>query len=292
MSDSNIRRMKNPGAKLRRRTTDLFIYVLLAVLSIIWVFPVAWVVLTAFRAEPGSFVTYFLPKQLTLQNFVDLWNNETYPFKNWFMNTFLVAVATCLLSTFLTLTISYVLSRMRFRFRKPYMNIALVLGMFPGFMSMIAVYYVLKAINLTQSLVALVLVYSAGAGINYYICKGFFDTVPRALDEAARIDGATNAQIFWKIIMPLSGPIVVYTALMSFMAPWTDFIAARIIMGDNYQKYTVAIGMYQMIEKNNINDNFRQFNAGCVCIGVPIIIMFIIMQRFYVGGVTSGAVKS
>jgi arabinogalactan oligomer/maltooligosaccharide transport system permease protein len=284
--------MKNPGAKLRRRTTDLFIYVLLAVLSIIWVFPVAWVVLTAFRAEPGSFVTYFLPKQLTLQNFVDLWNNETYPFKNWFMNTFLVAVATCLLSTFLTLTISYVLSRMRFRFRKPYMNIALVLGMFPGFMSMIAVYYVLKAINLTQSLVALVLVYSAGAGINYYICKGFFDTVPRALDEAARIDGATNAQIFWKIIMPLSGPIVVYTALMSFMAPWTDFIAARIIMGDNYQKYTVAIGMYQMIEKNNINDNFRQFNAGCVCIGVPIIIMFIIMQRFYVGGVTSGAVKS
>ena len=292
MSDSNIRRMKNPGAKLRRRTTDLFIYVLLAVLSIIWVFPVAWVVLTAFRAEPGSFVTYFLPKQLTLQNFVDLWNNETYPFKNWFLNTFLVAVATCLLSTFLTLTISYVLSRMRFRFRKPYMNIALVLGMFPGFMSMIAVYYVLKAINLTQSLVALVLVYSAGAGINYYICKGFFDTVPRALDEAARIDGATNAQIFWKIIMPLSGPIVVYTALMSFMAPWTDFIAARIIMGDNYQKYTVAIGMYQMIEKNNINDNFRQFNAGCVCIGVPIIIMFIIMQRFYVGGVTSGAVKS
>ncbi len=292
MSDSNIRRMKTPGAKLRRRTTDLFIYVLLAVLSIIWVFPVAWVVLTAFRAEPGSFVTYFLPKQLTLQNFVDLWNNETYPFKNWFMNTFLVAVATCLLSTFLTLTISYVLSRMRFRFRKPYMNIALVLGMFPGFMSMIAVYYVLKAINLTQSLVALVLVYSAGAGINYYICKGFFDTVPRALDEAARIDGATNAQIFWKIIMPLSGPIVVYTALMSFMAPWTDFIAARIIMGDNYQKYTVAIGMYQMIEKNNINDNFRQFNAGCVCIGVPIIIMFVIMQRFYVGGVTSGAVKS
>jgi len=292
MSDSNIRRMKNPGAKLRRRTTDTFIYVLLAVLSVIWLFPVAWVVLTAFRAEPGSFVSYFLPKQFTLQNFIDLWNNQTYPFKNWFMNTFLVAVAACILSTFLTLTISYVLSRMRFRFRKPYMNIALVLGMFPGFMSMIAVYYVLKAINLTQSLVALVLVYSAGAGINYYICKGFFDTVPRALDEAARIDGATNAQIFWKIIMPLSGPIVVYTALMSFMAPWTDFIAARIIMGDNYQKYTVAIGMYQMIEKNNINDNFRQFNAGCVCIGVPIIIMFVIMQRFYVGGVTSGAVKS
>jgi arabinogalactan oligomer / maltooligosaccharide transport system permease protein len=292
MSDSNIRRVKNPGAKLRRRTTDTFIYVLLAVLSVIWLFPVSWVVLTAFRAEPGSFVTYFLPKQFTFQNFIDLWNNQTYPFKNWFMNTFLVAVATCILSTFLTLTISYVLSRMRFRFRKPYMNIALVLGMFPGFMSMIAVYYVLKAINLTQSLVALVLVYSAGAGINYYICKGFFDTVPRALDEAARIDGATNAQIFAKIIMPLSGPIVVYTALMSFMAPWTDFIAARIIMGDNYQKYTVAIGMYQMIEKNNINDNFRQFNAGCVCIGVPIIIMFIIMQRFYVGGVTSGAVKS
>lgn len=290
---SNIKDMKSSqGAKAQRIASNTTVYVILTVLAIIWLFPIMWVVFTAFRAEPGSFSPNFLPKSLTFQNFIDLWKNEVYPFKTWFANTFVVAVCTCLLSTMLTLTISYVLSRMRFKLRKPYMNMALVLGMFPGFMSMIAVYYVLKSVGMTQSLTALVLVYSAGAGINFYICKGFFDTVPRALDEAAKLDGATNAQIFSKVILPLSGPIIVYTSLMAFMAPWGDFIFARIIMGDNYQKYTVAIGMFQMVAKDNIYANFRQFNAGCIVIGIPIVILFILMQRLYVEGVTGGAVKN
>jgi len=280
------------GARARRYASDTAAYAALIILSVIWIVPILWVVFTAFRVEPGSFSADFIPKGVTFQNFIDLWNNTVYPFKTWFFNTLIVAVCTCLLSTLLTLTISYVLSRMRFKFRKPYMNMALILGMFPGFMSMIAVYYVLKAVGMTQSLTALVLVYSAGAGINFYICKGFFDTIPRALDEAAKLDGATNAQIFSKVIMPLSGPIIVYTSLMAFMAPWGDFIFAKILMGDNYYKYTVAIGMFQMIAKDNIYAYFRQFAAGCVCIGIPIIVMFILMQRLYVEGVTGGAVKS
>lgn len=280
------------GARARRYASDTAAYAALIILSVIWIVPILWVVFTAFRVEPGSFSPDFIPKAVTFQNFIDLWNNTVYPFKTWFFNTLIVAVCTCLLSTLLTLTISYVLSRMRFKFRKPYMNMALILGMFPGFMSMIAVYYVLKAVGMTQSLTALVLVYSAGAGINFYICKGFFDTIPRALDEAAKLDGATNAQIFSKVIMPLSGPIIVYTSLMAFMAPWGDFIFAKILMGDNYYKYTVAIGMFQMIAKDNIYAYFRQFAAGCVCIGIPIIVMFILMQRLYVEGVTGGAVKS
>ena len=280
------------GARARRYASSATTYVILAVLSVIWLVPILWVIFTAFRAEPGSFSPKFIPDSLTFQNFADLWTNTVYPFRTWFFNTLIVAVCACILSTLLTLTISYVLSRMRFKFRKPYMNMALILGMFPGFMSMIAVYYVLKAVGMTQSLTALVLVYSAGAGINFYICKGFFDTIPRALDEAAKLDGATNAQIFSKVIMPLSGPIVVYTSLMAFMAPWGDFIFAKMIMGDNYYKYTVAIGMFQMIAKDNIYAYFRQFNAGCVCIGIPIIVMFILMQRLYVEGVTGGAVKS
>jgi len=280
------------GARARRYASDTAAYAALIILSVIWIVPILWVVFTAFRVEPGSFSPNFIPKGVTFQNFIDLWNNTVYPFKTWFFNTLIVAVCTCLLSTLLTLTISYVLSRMRFKFRKPYMNMALILGMFPGFMSMIAVYYVLKAVGMTQSLTALVLVYSAGAGINFYICKGFFDTIPRALDEAAKLDGATNAQIFSKVIMPLSGPIIVYTSLMAFMAPWGDFIFAKILMGDNYYKYTVAIGMFQMIAKDNIYAYFRQFAAGCVCIGIPVIVMFILMQRLYVEGVTGGAVKS
>ncbi len=287
-----VSKKASKSAKLRRHTTNALIYVILTVLSVIWLIPILWIVFSAFRADPGSFTAKFIPDSFTFQNFIDLWENPIYPFRQWFLNTFIVAVATCLISTAITLMISYVLSRMRFRLRKPYMNVALILGMFPAFMSMIAVYYVLKAVNLTQSLAALVLVYSAGAGINYYICKGFFDTVPRALDEAAKLDGATNFQIFFKIILPTSGPIVVYQALMSFMAPWADFIFARIIMGDNYEKYTVAIGMYQMIAKENIYNYFRQFNAGCILIGIPLVIMFIMMQKMYVEGVTGGAVKS
>ena len=163
----------------------------------------------------------------------------------------------------------------------------------PFQLTVIPLYIILGQLGWIDTILPLVVPkYLAADAFFIFLMVQFFRGIPRELDEAAQMDGCSPWRIYWKIIMPLSGPIVVYTALMSFMAPWTDFIAARIIMGDNYQKYTVAIGMYQMIEKNNINDNFRQFNAGCVCIGVPIIIMFIIMQRFYVGGVTSGAVKS
>ncbi len=283
--------MKASGIRQRRILSTSVIYLLLIIISVIWLIPVLWVVLTSFRAEPGAFTSSFIPEQWTFDNYKNLWTNTTFPFKYWFFNTFWVSCVSCLISTFLTLSVAYVLSRLRFAFRKPYMNIALVLGMFPGFMSMIAVYFILKSVGLVQNLWALVIQYSAGAGIGFYIAKGFFDTIPRSLDEAARIDGATNAQVFWHVIMPNSGPIVVYTALMAFIGPWNDFIFANVIMGDNYNKWTVAIGLYQMIQKNNIYNNFTQFNAACVCIGVPIMVLFFFLQRFYVEGITGGAVK-
>lgn len=283
--------MKASGIRQRRILSTSVIYLILIIISVIWLIPVLWVVLTSFRAEPGAFTSSFIPEQWTLDNYKNLWTNTTFPFRYWFFNTFWVSCVSCLISTFLTLSVAYVLSRLRFAFRKPYMNIALVLGMFPGFMSMIAVYFILKSVGLVQNLWALVIQYSAGAGIGFYIAKGFFDTIPRSLDEAARIDGATNAQVFLHVIMPNSGPIVVYTALMAFIGPWNDFIFANVIMGDNYNKWTVAIGLYQMIQKNNIYNNFTQFNAACVCIGVPIMILFFFLQRFYVEGITGGAVK-
>lgn len=279
------------GVRAAKRADTIVSHVVLTVLAVVWLIPILWIVLASLRDGGGSISAEFFPKAYTIDNYIKLWNNDIYPFKQWFMNTLVVAVCSCLISTFLNVAVSYALSRLRFKFRKTYMNIALVLGMFPGFMSMIAVYYVLKAANLTQSLVALVLVYSAGAGISYYVVKGFFDTIPRSLDEAAKIDGATNSQIFFKILLPLSGPIIVYQALMSFMGPWGDFIFARIIMGDNYSKYTVAVGMYVMLDKNAIYNYFTQFCAGCVCIGIPITILFIALQKFYVAGVTGGSTK-
>ena len=275
----------------QKRHRSIWINLLTAVLAIVWILPIVWIVLTSFRAEGGAFVQYFVPKSYTFQNYVTLFNNPDFPFLQWFLNTLMVSAVTCVISTLIIIAMAYSLSRLRFKFRGPFLKIALVLNMFPGFMSMIAIYYILKAMNLTQSLVALILVYSSGAALGFYIAKGFFDTIPMALDESAMIDGATKFHIFTKITMPLSKPIVVYTALMAFMAPWMDFIFAKIILGDAIHKYTTAIGLYSMMTKTTQNSLFMTFTAGCVVISIPITILFIFMQRYYVEGITSGAVK-
>lgn len=267
-------------------------HTLLFVLSIIWIMPIVWVVLISFRKETGSFTPYFLPKALTIDNYMRLFTDtKQFYFARWFGNTFFVAVCSCILSTFYNLSTSYCLSRLRFKIRKPFMSLALILGMFPGFMSMIAVYYILKGIGISQSLVALILVYSGGAALGFYISKGFFDTVPKALDESALIDGATKFQIFYKIILPLSKPIMVYTVLTSFMAPWMDYIFASVIMGDNYDNYTVAIGLTKMLDREFINTYYTQFAAGAVLVSIPIAILFIVMQKYYVEGISDGSVK-
>ena len=276
----------------RKKLGNILTYAFLVVVSLMWIFPIVWVVLTSLRAEGGSFVPNFFPERYTLRNYIELFRDTSvFSFGQWFANTLLVAVCSCALTTIITISTAYVMSRLRFRLRKTMMKLALVLGMFPAFMSMIAVYFVLKSVGLTQSLLALILVYSGSAGLSFYITKGFFDTVPRALDEAAKIDGATGGQLFFRIILPLSKPIVVYTVLTSFMAPWMDFIFAKVIMGDNYSRYTVAVGLYTMLSREFIDQYFTRFAAGAVCIAVPITILFIILQRYYVEGITGGAVK-
>lgn len=177
--------------------------------------------------------------------------------------------------------------------RKPFMNVALILGMFPGFMSMIAVYYILKSIGLTEGAmirVALIMVYSGGSGLGFYIAKGFFDTIPKSIDEAAYIDGATRWQVFTKVTIPLSKPIIVYTVLQSFMGPWLDFIFAKVICRANKDYYTVSVGLWSMLDREYIYSWFNCFAAGAVVISIPIIILFMVMQKFYREGV-SGAVK-
>ena len=278
--------------KTKAKITNGFAHVFLSVLSIIWVLPIVWLVLTSFRGEPGAFTSYVIPKTWTLSNYTRLFTEtDLFNYPRWFMNTLFVAVVTCALSTIMVLSTSYAFSRLRFKFRKPMMNIILVLGMFPGFMSMIAIYHLLKTVGLSQSLWALILVYSGGASMGYYISKGFFDTIPKAIDESALIDGATRNDIFWKITLPLSKPIVVYTILTSFLAPWVDFIFVSIIMRDSYNNYTVALGLFEMLKRENIYKYFTQFAAGAVIIAVPITILFVFMQKYYVSGVTGGSVK-
>ncbi len=280
--------------KLRRNISNTIIYVILTILCLIWIMPLVWLVMTSFSGEGVVYSTNLIPSSWTFDNYVKLFteidpSKVNYP--RWFLNTFIVACFSCVISTLSILMVSYTFSRLRFKSRKKIINVGFILGMFPGFLTMVAIYYLLKIMGLTQSIVGLIVVYSAGAGLGFAISKGFFDTVPRALDEAATIDGATRNQIFWKIILPMSKPIVVYTILTSFTGPWADFIFAKLLLVDQVDQYTIAIGLWRMVDKEFINSYFHQFCAGSVIVAVPITALFLKMQKYYVEGVTGGAVK-
>lgn len=267
-------------------------HVVLSILAVIWILPILWIILTSFRVESGAQLPYFWPKGFSFDNYIKLFSDtKQFYFLRWFGNTLFVAVCSCILSTFYVLSTSYTMSRLRFKSRKPLMKIAMILGLFPGFMSMIAIYYILKGFGITQSLLALILVYSGSSGLGFFIAKGFFDTIPKALDEAALIDGATRLQVFTKLTIPFSKPIIIYTILTSFLAPWVDYIFASVIMGDKYDNYTVALGLYKMLEREFINDWYTRFAAGAVIVSIPISLLFIFMQKYYVSGVTGGSVK-
>lgn len=281
--------------RAKRFITNSACHVLLAILSFIWVLPIFYVILTSFRAETGTYKSYIFPKEYTLNNYINLFHgNNLINFPRWFMNTFIVALFSMIIAAFMVIAVSYVMSRLRFKMRKPFLNIALIIGMFPGFMSMIAVYYILKGLGFLETgslkLVALILVNSAGAGLGFYMAKGFFDMIPRTIDEAAYIDGASKWQTFIHITIPMSKPIITYTLLTAFMGPWTDYIFAKVIMGSDTQYYTIAIGLWTMLEKEYIEYYYTQFYAGCVLISIPIAILFMLTQSCYVEGV-SGAVK-
>lgn len=282
------------SAKSKRLVTNVIVHVILAILSIIWLFPIFWVVLTSFRAEKGSYVSTFFPKSYTLDNYIALFTDTgILNFPKMFANTFVVAIFSCIISTFFILSVAYTMSRLRFKLRKSLMNVAMILGLFPGFMSMVAVYYILKNIGLSEGnmiRVALILVYSAGSGVGFFVSKGFFDTIPKALDEAAIIDGATRWQIFTKITIPLSKPTIVYTVLTSFIGPWIDFIFAKVICRANAEQYTVSVGLWRMLEKEYIDTWYTRFAAGAVLISIPIAALFMFMQKYYAEGM-SGSVK-
>ena len=266
-------------------------YIVLITLCIIWLFPLLFIVFTSFRAERGFYTENFVPDKWSFDAYIRLFTDTSiFQFGRWFGNTLLVSAATCVLSTCIIVMISFVLSRFNFASKKTLIMGFLIMGMFPGFMSMIAIYYIIKGIGLSQSLFALILCYSGGSAAGYYIVKGFIDTIPKDIDEAAMIDGASQLQIFFRIILPLAKPILIYTVLTSFMSPWGDYIFASVIMGDNYGSYTVALGLYMMLQNSYINSWYTSFAAGAVIVAVPISILFIALNKYYVEGL-SGSVK-
>ena len=282
------------GMKAKRVTTDVITYIFLSVMCVIWLLPFFWVIMQSFRDGKGQFISTFLPKAYTLNNYIALFKEaNVINFPRMFLNTFFVACCSCVVSTFFVLAVSYALSRVKWKMRKPYMNMAMVINLFPGFMSMVAVYFILKALGMTEGdkiYLAMVICFSAGAGTGFFVMKGYMDTIPKALDEAAMIDGCTRWQIFVKITLPMCKPMIVYQIITSFMGPWMDFIFAKVIAGAKSQYWTVSIGLFNMLEKEYVDTWFVRFCAGAVLVSIPISILFMITQKFY-SEAMSGAVK-
>ena len=282
------------SAKAKRMAADTAAHALLAVMCVVWLIPFVWLVAHSFRATKGQFTKTFFPTDFTLENYTRLFSDRSViDFPRMFMNTLLVACGSCLLSTFFVLAVSYCTSRLKWKLRKPYMNMAMVINLFPGFMSMVAVYFLLKALGMTTGnkvYLALIICFSSGAGTGFFVMKGFMDTIPKALDEAAALDGATRWQIFTRITLPLSKPMIVYQVITSFMAPWVDFVFAKTIVGAQSDYFTVSIGLFSLLEKEYVHNWFTRFCSGAVLISIPIAVLFMITQKFYQEAI-SGAVK-
>ncbi|MCD8022891.1 MAG: ABC transporter permease subunit [Lachnospiraceae bacterium] len=286
---------KTRSQSSHKKMVHALIYIILILISIIWLFPFVGLVLQSFRSyssEYGGMVAYLVPKAFSLDNYTWLFGSES-SFPKWYLNTLTIAVCVAVLNTIMIVAVAYALSRSRFKGRTFMMQLWLILGMFPGFLTMICLYFLLKQMGLTQSgaIPGLILVTCASSGMGYYVCKGYFDTIPKALDEAARIDGASNARIMLTIIMPLTKPIIIYTALTAFMAPWCDYVFASYVAFGYSDSYNVAVALTRWVWTNDYQGYYTRFCAGGVLVAIPVTILFMCLQKYYVEGVTGGAVK-
>lgn len=273
--------------KVTKAVDAVITYLVLFVVAFIFLFPCLWLILASF-SKSGSIYSFngFFPTEYSFDTFYKLFFDTTmYDFPKWFFNSLFVGVFSSLFGTLLVILTAYVMSFFQFKARKRLMKITLVLGMFPSFMGMSAVYILMTQFKMVNNLWGLILIYSAGAPMGYLVQKGFFDTIPYSIYEAARIDGASNVRIFRTLILPVSKPMIVYTALTSFTWPWSDFILPKLLLKEK-SNYTVAVGLMSLGETE-----FARFAAGSVFIAVPIVIFYFLLQKNLVSGLSSGASK-
>ena len=279
--------------RVAEKSQRILIYVVLAAVSLIWIFPFFYLLLQSFanyKVVGGAEASQLFPRVWTGDNYAALFTDD-FPFFRWWGTTFIIALATATLQTIFVLATAYALSRLRFNGRKGLMKLMLILGMFPGFLGMLVNFYILELLGLSGSMFCLIIVYVAGSAMSYYVAKGFFDTVSRSLDEAVMIDGGSKNTVFWRIILPLSKPIIIYTILISFTGPWGDFMFGNFIYKASQQitplDWTVAVGLYNITKPSD----FGIFCAGAVLVSIPITVLFFWLQRYYVEGIAGGAVK-
>ncbi len=264
------------------------IYVILTLLTFAFIIPSIWVISSSFNEGTNIFSTTLFPEHPTLAHYVTILTQTKYPI--WFFNTFKIAVMNTLLSLFLTVSTAMAFSRFKFKGKEISMMTILVLQMFPSMLAMVAIYVILYNIGLLNTHIGLVIVYSTGQiPFNTWLVKGYLDGIPKSLDEAARIDGASNLTIVTKVILPLAQPILVFVALQNFIAPWFDFVFPQLILR-NEDKWTLAMGLYQWIQAR-AQTNFTMFSAGAVLVTIPIVILWAVFQKYIVEGLAAGANK-
>ncbi len=266
----NQAKVKVFQAKSKKALGVIITYCILIIVAFIFLFPCLWLILASF-SKSGSIYSFdgFFPAEYGFDAFRSLFTDTVmYNYPKWFFNTLFISVMSCIFGTVLTILTAYCMSRFRFKSRKAMMKTTLVLGMFPSFMGTIAVYLMMTQFNLINQHWGLILIYSAQAPMGYMVQKGFFDTIPYSIDEAARIDGASNFIVFVKFILPMAKPMLVYTALTAFTWPWSDFILPKMLLVDK-DLYTVAVGLMSLGETE-----FSRFAAGSIFIAIPIIVLY------------------
>ncbi|TYP78996.1 sugar ABC transporter permease [Paenibacillus methanolicus] len=275
------------GYRLRQSLWVATSYVLLALTGLFAVFPALWVVLASFRPGTSLFSETLIPVSWTVAHYSELFTQ--FPFAEWYWNTLKIAVVSTIFGTIFVLLTGYAFSRFRFYGKKNLMSVLFVLGMFPSFMSLFAVYILLLNMDLLNKHSALILVYTAGAALGYLVVKGYYDTIPKSLEEAARLDGASHWGVFFRIFLPLSRPMIVLLSVTSFAGAFNDYIFAQVVLRST-EKQTLAVGLFNMVS-GNFATQFTIFAAGCVLVALPITAVFLVFQRFLVEGLTAGADK-
>ncbi len=266
------------------------LYLELIIVALVVLYPLTWVVITAFSADANLARASLIPEAgLYLDNFRRLFEKTHY--LQWYKNTGYIAVMTMLFSVILNVMTCFIFARYDFKGKKAGMLILSILQMFPVFSSLTAIYMIALNFGLLNNLNTLVILYVvAGIPGNIWLVKGFMNNISKSLDEAAYIDGASKIQVFWLVIFPLSKPIVAYIAIMSFMGPWLDYILPRYLINSD-KKTTLAVGLFKLTDPLFATYDFRAFAAGALLIGLPIALFYMYSQKFLLGGMMDGAVK-
>lgn len=285
------------GSVQRGKRIALLLRILLAIVMLTFaLFPVLWII-SASLNPTGSLVGQpLIPTNPTLANYQKLFNNPVNPYPRWYVNSLFVATTVTLVATTITTLAAYSFSRFNFRSRRPLLQAILLIQVFPNFLNMVAIFLILQqfgryipALGL-NTYGGLFLVYLGGTlGANTWLTKGYFDSIPRDLDEAATVDGASGWQVFWVVLLPLVRPILVVVALLTFIGTYSEYVLARVLLTDKYM-YTLAVGLNQMVSQQ-FAQQWGVFSAGALLAALPTIILFMFFQRYLVGGLTTGAVK-